>query len=78
MKTPLQFLISGSISKRFYLQWKAFHLFYKMRYILLVVALLGPVTNNGRHLGRYLGFYQELEIRVKPPEMVTFCDGDEK
>ena len=24
------------------------------------------VTNNGCHLGRYLGFYQELEIRLKP------------
>ena len=26
------------------------------------------VTNNGRHLG----FYQELEIRLKPQEMVIF------
>ena len=34
-----------------------------MRYILWVVALLDTcdVTNNGRHLG----FYQELEIRLK-------------
>ena len=30
------------------------------------------VTNNGRHLGRYLGFYQELEIRLKLREMVIF------
>ena len=30
------------------------------------------VTNNGRHLGRHLGFYQELEIRLKPREMVIF------
>ena len=77
---PLEFLICCSISKRFYLQRKAFDLFYKMRYILWVVAQLGTcdVTNNGRHLGRYLGFYQKLEIRVKPPEMVTFCDGDGK
>ena len=22
------------------------------------------VTNNGRHLGRHLGFYQEVEIRL--------------
>ena len=40
----------------------------------LVVALLKAydVTNNGRHLGRNLGFYQELEIRLKPREMVFF------
>ena len=43
------------------LQWKAFDLVIKMRYILLVVALLEvfDVTKHGRHLG----FYQELEIR---------------
>ena len=37
----------------------------KMRYILWVMALLEAcdVTNNGRTLGRDLGFYQELEIR---------------
>ena len=41
-----------------------------MRYILWVVALLEAceVTNNGRHLG----FYQELEIRLKLREMVIF------
>ena len=27
------------------------------------------VTNNGRHLG----FYQELEIRLKPREMAILC-----
>ena len=38
------------------------------------VALLEAcdVTNNGRHLRRHLGFSQELEIRIKPREMVTF------
>ena len=38
-----------------------------MKYILGVVALLEAcdVTNNGRHLDRHLGFYQELEIRLK-------------
>jgi len=25
-------------------------------------------------LGRHLGFYQDLEIRLKPQEMVIFCD----
>ena len=47
----------------------------KMRYILWVVALMEAcdVTNNGCHLGRYLGFYQELEIRLKPWEIVMFC-----
>ena len=71
---PQEFLICCSISKRFYLQWKAFDLLYKMRYILWVVALLGAceVTNNGPHLGHHLGFYQELEIRLKPREIVIF------
>ena len=51
-----------------------------MRYILWVVALLEAfdVTNNGRHLGRYLRFYQQLEIRLKPREMVIFCALHEK
>ena len=52
-----------------------------MRYILWVVAPLGAcdVTNNGRHLGRHLGFYQELEIRLlEPREMGIFCAWDEK
>ena len=43
-----------------------------MRYIIWVVALLleaSDVTNNGRHLG----VYEELEIRLKPPEIVFFC-----
>ena len=37
-----------------------------MRYILSVVALLEAcdVTNNNRHLGRHVGFYQELKIRL--------------
>ena len=48
----------------------------KMKYILWVVELLEAcdVTNNGRHLG----FYQELEIRLKPREMVIFCALHEK
>ena len=64
------FLICCSIWKRFYLQWKAFDLLYKMRYILWVVALLEAcdVTNNGHHLG----FYQDLEIRLKPQELAIF------
>ena len=46
-----------------------------MRYILWVMALLEAcdVTNNGRHLSRHLGFYQEVEIRLKPREIVIFC-----
>ena len=48
-----------SISKRFYLQRKAFDLLNKMRYILWMVALLEAcdVTHNGRYLGCHLGFY---------------------
>ena len=46
-----------------------------MRYILGVVTLLeaSDVTNNGRHLDRHLGFYQELEINLKPREKIIFC-----
>ena len=38
-----------------------------MRYILWVVALLEAchVSNNSRHFGRHLGFYQELEFKLK-------------
>ena len=41
-----------------------------MRYISGVLALLEAcdVINNGRHFG----IYQELEIRLKPREMVIF------
>ena len=46
---------------RFCLQWKAFDLLYKMKYILCVVALL-DVCNVTKH-GRHLVFFQELEIR---------------
>ena len=58
--------------KQFYLWRGGFDLLNKMGYILLVVALLEAydVTNNGRHLGRHIGFYQELEISLKPGEMV--------
>ena len=54
----------------FYLQWKAFDRLDKIGYILWVMALLEAwnVTNNGRPLG----FYQELEIMLKPREMVIF------
>ena len=44
--------------------------------LLWVVTLLEACddSNNGRHLG----FYQELEIRLKPREMVSFCAFHEK
>ena len=37
-----------------------------------MVALLEAcyVTNNGHHLYRHLGYYKELEIRLKQREMV--------
>ena len=68
---PRCFFISCSILKRFYLQWKACDLLNKMRYILGVVALLEArdVNNSGRHLG----FYQELEIRLKLQKRYFFC-----
>ena len=45
-----------------------------MRYILWVVALLGACdnANNGHHLRRHLGFYRELEIRLKLRELAIF------
>ena len=63
-----EFLICCSISKQCCVHGKAFDLLNKMRYILWVAGLLEAcdVTNNGR----YLGFYQELEIRLKSPLMV--------
>ena len=75
-----EFFIFCSISKRFYLYWKAFDLPNKMRYILGVLALLEAcdVINNGRHFDRHLGFYQELEIRLKSREMIIFCALREK
>ena len=65
-----EFLICCNIWKRFCLQWKAFDLLYKMRYILWVVVMLTTcdITNNDGHIG----FYQELEIRLKLREMVFF------
>ena len=47
-----------------------------MRYFLSLLAVLEgcDVINTGRHLG----FYQELEIRLKPREMVIFCALHEK
>ena len=53
--------------KKIYVQWKAFDLLDKMRYILWAVVLLEArdvaKRMRSRHLGRHLGFYQELEIR---------------
>ena len=51
-----------------------------MRYILWVMALLEAcdVINNGHHLCRHLGFYQELEIGLKLRDMVIFCALHEK
>ena len=71
-----EFLMYCSISKRFYPKSKAFDLLNKIRYILWVLALLEAcdVTNNGR----YLKFYQELEIRLKLQEKVIFSAVHEK
>ena len=55
--------------EKIYLQWKAFDLLDKMKYILWVVAkwVACNVTKHGRYLGGYLGghlaFYQVLEMR---------------
>ena len=51
--------------EKIYLQWKAFDLLDKMKYILWAVALLVAcnVTKHGRYLGGHLAFYQVLEMR---------------
>ena len=41
---------------------------------MVAVVEACDVTNNGRHLG----FYRELEIRLKPREMVFFLVLHEK
>ena len=41
---------------------------------MVVLLEAYDVTSNGRHLG----FHQELEIRLKPQEMVIFCALHEK
>ena len=45
-----------------------------------MVALLEDfgVTNNDRHLGRHLEFYQELAHLVKTARTGTFCASHEK
>ena len=45
-----------------------------MRYILWVAALLGAcdVIQNGRHLGRHLGFYRKFEIVIKRLKLEIF------
>ena len=44
-----------------------------MRYILWVVALLEACDHDVSNNGHHLGFYQELEIRLKPRDVVSFC-----
>ena len=46
---------------------------------MMAVLEACDVTNNGRHLGRHIGFYQEFEFRLKQREMVFFfCALHEK
>ena len=60
---------SQNETKRFCLQWTVESLWSSQQdeVILWVVVLLETcdVANNGRHLGRHIGFYKELEIRLK-------------
>ena len=47
---------------------------YKRTYILWVAALLGAcdVIQDGGQLGRYLAFYQKLEITKKRQKLKNF------
>ena len=60
--TPLEFLICCSTSKRFFPLWKASDLFYKMRYILWVVALWCD--------GRGLWCHQTWSLSWPPPSIL--------
>ena len=71
---PLSFLYVAVFQNDFTFSGELLIFLNKMRHILWAVALLGACddTNTGCHLG----FYQELEIRLKPREMVIFlCLG---
>ena len=52
-------------------------LLYKMRYILWAAALLGScdVIQDGRHIGRHLGFYRKLGIVKKRSKLEIFDAG---
>ena len=78
--TPPLFFICCSISKRFYLKWKAVDFLDNIRFILWVVALREAcdVSKHGCHLGYHLGFHQELEIRLKRQELVIDCSFNVK
>ena len=78
--TPPLFFICCSISKRFYLKWKAVNFLDNIRFILWVVALREAcdVSKHGCHLGHHLGFHQELEIRLKRQELVIDCSFNVK
>ena len=54
--------------------FSAFDLLNKLRLILWVVPLMEAcdVAKHGRHFERHLGFYQELEMRYKPRELIIF------
>ena len=61
---PLGFLICYFISKRFYFEYTACDVLYKIRYMLWVAALLGAcgVNQDGSHLVCHLGFNPKLEV----------------
>ena len=51
---------------------------YKMRYILLMVALLEvcDVTKHGRHLGSHLGFYQKFNLGKNGKNTIFACKNN--
>ena len=67
---PLEFLICCSISKRFYLQWKAFDILYRIRYILI----LSRSSAENWKLARRPGFKRGLATKKKI-ETVTWKRG---
>ena len=67
---PLEFLICCSNSKRFYFQWKAFDILYRMRYILI----LSRSSAENWKLARRPGFKRGLATQKKI-ETVTWKRG---
>ena len=77
---PLEFLICCSISKRFYLQWNAFDLLYKMKVYFMGGGAAGGLWRHLQWLPSWVPSWILLRIknRLKPPKLATFCASDEK
>ena len=71
---PLEFLICCSISKRFYLQWNAFDLLYKMKVYFMGGGAAGGLWRHLQWSPSWPPSWILLRIknRLKPRKMATF------